>query len=63
MMYTLLQMKDQSLYDHMGSSYQSNIHPNFNTVVKKNNTSCIRLGEVRVVSRFFGFVGRREGPT
>ena len=62
-MYTLLQMKDQSLYDHMGSSYQSNTHPNFNTVVKKNNTSCIRLGEVRDVSRFFGFVGRRAGST
>ena len=54
-MFTLPQMKDQSLYDHMGSSYQSNTHPNFNTVVKKNNTSCIRLGEVRDVSRFLVF--------
>ena len=51
-MYRLPQIKDQSLYDHMGSSYQSNTHPNFNMVVKKINTSCIRLGEVRDVSRF-----------
>ena len=36
----------------MGSSYQSNTHPNYNTVVKKNNTTSIRLGEVRDVSRF-----------
>ena len=53
-MYTLPQMKDQSLYDHMDSSYQSNTHPNFNTVVKQNNTSWIRLGEVRDVSFFLG---------
>ena len=31
--------------------HQSNTHPNYNTVVK-NNTTCIRLGEVRDVSRF-----------
>ena len=52
LMRTLPQLKKQSLYDHMGSSYQSNTHPNYNTVVKKNNTTCIRLGEVRDVSRF-----------
>ena len=51
-MYTLPMMKNQSLYDHMGSSYQSNTHPDYNTVVKKNNTTCIRLGDVRDVSRF-----------
>jgi prepilin-type N-terminal cleavage/methylation domain-containing protein len=35
--------QNQSLYDHMGSSYQSNTHPDYQTVVKKDNTMCIRM--------------------
>ena len=43
--------RDQSLYDHMGSSYQSNTHPDFNTIVKKDNSLSIKLSAIASPSR------------
>ena len=51
-MRTLPQLKDQSLLDHMGSSCKSKTYPNYNTVFKKNNMTCIHLGDARDLVRF-----------
>ena len=43
--------RNQSLYDHMGSSYQSNTHPDFNTIVKKDNTTSIKVSAIRTPTK------------
>ena len=48
LLFTLpLLAKNQSIYDHMGSSYQSNTHPNFNTIVLPNGRTCINRSAIR----------------
>jgi prepilin-type N-terminal cleavage/methylation domain-containing protein len=43
--------QNQSLYNHMGSSYQSNTHPDFNTIVKKDNTTSIKVSAIRTPTK------------
>ena len=47
LMRTLPQLKDLSFLDHIGSPYKSKNYPNYNTVFKKNNMTCIHLGDAR----------------
>ena len=52
LLFTLpLLQRDQSIYDHMGSSYQSNTHPAFNTIVLPNGSTCINRAAIRDPSR------------
>lgn len=41
-----LLQRNQSIYDHMGSSYQSNTHPSFNTIVRPNGSTCINRASI-----------------
>ena len=43
--------KRMSEYDSMGTSYGANVHPGLNTIVHKNNKTCIKASEMRSPSR------------
>ena len=49
--------RQMSEYDTMGSSYGANVHPGFNTLVRKDNATGIKASEMRNPSRMVAFTG------
>ena len=53
--------RQMSEYDTMGSSYGANVHPAFNTLVRKDNATGIKASEMRHPSRMVAFTGWGKG--
>ncbi len=49
--------RQMSEYDTMGSSYGANVHPGFNTLVRRDNATGIKASEMRYPSRMVAFTG------